>query len=193
MVTVNVGHTAVNGGLAGAFKRLQDLRKKQILVGIPAEKSSRPKEAINNAELLYIHTHGIRKKEMRDEMQPNIDAGMRYSKAYELYIMTHGSPLWHAPPRPVLEPAIQYNKNAIMLQFKKVLVATSKADFVAADQAIQRTGMAAQNACRKWFENPANNWPPNSPLTIKLKGSERPLVDTGTLRKSIIYVVRNKP
>lgn len=193
MVDCYIKHSQVNGGLAGALDRLRGLQKRQILVGIPAEKSSRPKEPINNAELLYIHTHGIRKKEMRDEMNPKIQAGMRYSKAYELYIMEHGSPLWHAPPRPVLEPAIQYNKDKIMFQFKTVIRAASRGDIEAEERAIHRTGMQAQNACRKWFKNPANNWPPNSPLTIKLKKSDRPLVDTGTLRKSIIYVVRNKP
>ena len=87
MVDCYIKHSQVNGGLAGALDRLRGLQKRQILVGVPAEKSSRPKEPINNAELLYIHTHGIRKKEMRDEMNPKIQAGMRYSKAYELYIM----------------------------------------------------------------------------------------------------------
>lgn len=193
MVDCYVKHSQVNGGLQGVIDRLRHLQKRQILVGIPSQKSSRPKEPINNAELLYIHTHGIRKKSMIDEMQPNIDAGMKYSKAFQLYIMAHGSPLWHAPPRPVLEPAIQYNKGEIMAQFKKIMVAASRGDIEAEEQAIHRTGMKSQNACRKWFENPANNWPPNSPLTIQMKGSDRPLVDTGTLRKSIIYVVRNKP
>ena len=192
MVTANIQHRQVNGGLQGAFDRLRGLQKRRITVGIPAQKSSRPKEPINNAELLYIHTHGIRKKAMRAEMDPMIQSGMKYSKAYELWIMAHGSPLWHAPPRPVLEPALEHNKDAIMVLFQQVLRAACKGDAEAEERAIHRCGLKAQNVCRGWFDNPANGWPPNSPLTIKLKKSERPLVDTGTLRKSIIYVLRDK-
>ena len=44
-----------------------------------------------------------------------------------------------------------------------------------------------------WFENPQNGWPPNSPRTIRRKGSDQPLVDTGEMRKAITYVVRDKP
>ena len=65
MVTANIQHRQVNGGLQGAFDRLRGLQKRRIMVGIPAQKSSRPKEPINNAELLYIHTHGIRKPHSR--------------------------------------------------------------------------------------------------------------------------------
>jgi hypothetical protein len=61
-----------------------------------------------------------------------------------------------------------------------------------------------QNIARAWFTNPANNWAPNSDITIngskpdkngkqfiKGKGSDQPLIDTGELRKSIIYVVKD--
>ena len=37
---------------------------------------------VNNAELLYLHTHGVRSSEMRAEMQKNTDAGMKYSAAH---------------------------------------------------------------------------------------------------------------
>jgi len=73
-----------------------------------------------------------------------------------------------------------------------------------------RIGKAAQNMCRDWFTNPKNGWPPNQPATVKGKlrkmskskraaamavykqgGSiDSPLIDTGELRKSIIYVVK---
>lgn len=33
-------------------------------------------------------------------------------------------------------------------------------------------------------------WPPNAPLTIALKGSSKPLIDTGRLRQSIRHAVR---
>ena len=192
MVTVNVRHTQHNGGFAGLVSRVQNLKKKRIMVGIPEKDAARKSEEITNAQLLYILSHGTRRKAMRDEMQPKIDAGMKYSVAYQMYIMAHGSPLWHSPPRPVLEPAIEYHKDAIAELFKQVMKAACKGDQVALRNAIINCGMAAQNYCRDWFTDPHNGWPPNSPVTIALKGSARPMIDTGTMRKAITYVVREK-
>ena len=81
MVTVNVRHTAQNGGLDGLISRVEKLKKRRLMVGIPEKKSARENEPINNAQLLYILSHGVRRKSMRDEMQPHIDSGMKYSAA----------------------------------------------------------------------------------------------------------------
>ncbi|MBY6921870.1 hypothetical protein HYH30_19035, partial [Clostridium botulinum] len=43
---------------------------------------------------------------------------------------------------------------------------------------------------RAWFTNPSNNWAENSAETIKRKDSDKPLIDTGELRKSITYVIK---
>jgi hypothetical protein len=187
-----VEHNEYNGGFAGLVKRLQGLQKRQIQVGIPQQTSSRKEEGINNAELLYIHTHGTRRKAMRKEMQEGMDRGLKYSEAFSLYIQSHGSPLWHSPPRPVLEPAIKANKGKIALQFSKIIKATADGNADAMERAITSTGMTAQNACRAWFKDPRNRWPLNDPKTVKLKGSDKPLVDSGELRDSIVYVVREE-
>lgn len=187
-----VEHNEYNGGFAGLVKRLQGLQKRQIQVGIPQQTSSRKEEGINNAELLYIHTHGTRRKAMQKEMQEGMDRGLKYSEAFSLYIQSHGSPLWHSPPRPVLEPAIKANKEKIALQFSKIIKATADGNADAMERAITSTGMTAQNACRAWFKDPRNGWPRNDPKTVKLKGSDKPLVDSGELRDSIVYVVREE-
>lgn len=190
MVTVNIQHTQNNGGFNGLMERMRKLKKRRIMVGIPEKKAAREGEPINNAQLLYILSHGVRKKSMREEMQPKIDAGMKYSAAYQLYIMSHGSPLWHIPPRPVLEPALEAHADAIGKLFQAVIKAAARGNPTEADRAIHRCGLAAQNYCRSWFTDPRNGWPPNSPRTIRMKKSARPLIDTGTMRKAITYVVR---
>lgn len=187
-----VEHNEYNGGFAGLVKRLQGLQKRQIQVGIPQQTSSRKEEGINNAELLYIHTHGTRRKAMRKEMQEGMDRGLKYSEAFSLYIQSHGSPLWHSPPRPVLEPAIKANKEKIALQFSKIVKAAADGNADAMERAITNTGTTAQNACQAWFNDPRNGWAPNDPKTIKKKKSENPLINSGELRKHIIYVVREK-
>lgn len=150
----------VNGGLTGLIQRLQGLAKREVLVGIPAEENKRDTGEINNAQLLYIHTHG--------------------------------SALRNIPARPVIEPAIADAQPRIARELRAAIEAASRGDKQSAEDALERTGMVGQNASRAWFTNPHNNWAPNSPGTIARKGSSRPLIDTGALRKSIIYVVRDE-
>lgn len=192
--TIHVLRTAHVGSLADAVGALA---KKEVLVGIPAEHSSRQTpgtsgDQINNAELLYIQSHGVRKAEMRAEMKGHVDAGMSYSEAHSLYIQSHGSPLWHIPPRPVLEPSIEANKEPIARQLQGAALASLDGDSREVDAALHRAGMVAENAAKAWFENPRNGWPPNSPRTIAQKGSDSPLIDTGEMRKAIAHVVRDR-
>jgi hypothetical protein len=174
-------------------KSLAELAKKDVLVGIPMEKSSRLENSdqINNAELAYIHTHGIRRRPMREEMQQNMDNNnLPYSTAFQMYLQVHGSPLWQSPPRPIIEPAIEHHKDEIASLLQEALIkALECKDFL---PALKKAGMKGQNVARGWFTNPLNQWPPNSPLTVAEKGSDKPLIDTGELRKSITYVIRDK-
>lgn len=124
------------------------------------------------------------------------DNGNDINNAELLYIQTHGSPLWHIPPRPVIEPAINNNKKEIA---ERLITAYGKAmeNIYAGDsmqtamQHLEAVGMYAQNIVRAWFTNPNNGWASNSPLTIAKKGSSNPLIDTGEMRKSITYVVKS--
>lgn len=192
---------------------IDDIAKKQVYVGIPEESNtvnnSEGHGDIKNAELLYIHSHGIRSKQMIEEMNitmgvddhgmpyttdynkflDQMSNGKPYSAAYQMYIHAHGSALWHAPPRPVLEPSIEHNKEAISQQLGEV--AKTALNGQDPNTELQRAGMMAQNFARDWFTNPANLWPPNAESTIKKKGSDRPLIDKGELRRSITYVVKD--
>lgn len=180
-------------GFEAIRKSLELLTKKEVLVGIPEDEATRENgDTINNAELLYIHTHGIRTSEMRAEMQKNMDNGMKYSKAHSMYIREHGSPLFRVPPRPVLEPAIEDSKEIIAEELKQANISALDRNPAQAETHLNKAGMIAQSAAQNWFENPKNGWPPNAESTIKKKGSDVPLVDTNELRKSITYVLRDK-
>jgi hypothetical protein len=193
---------------------IDDIAKKQVFVGIPEADNtinhSEGHSGIKNAELLYILSHGVRSTEMIDEMDitmgidehgmpytadynkflDQMSNGKPYSAAYQMYIQAHGSALWKTPPRPVLEPSIEHNKDAISQQLGKVAkVALSGND---PNSELQKAGMMAQNFARDWFTNPANLWPPNAESTIKKKGSDRPMIDQGELRRAITYVVKDE-
>ncbi len=161
MVTGTASVSKRHSNLKSLTERLKALTNKEVYVGIPAEKSSRYGEGgINNAELLYIHTHG--------------------------------SPVRNIPPRPVLQPAIEANRQAIGKQLAAAAQGALRGNATEAERGLESAGMVAQNFARGWFENPENGWAPNSPRTISRKGSDRPLIDTGEMRKAITYVVRDK-
>ena len=171
--------------------KVEALTKKRVLVGIPQAAASRGEDGVNNAELLYVHTHGVRAPLMREKMQANLDVGMLYSAAHSLFIHTFGSPAWAIPPRPVLEPAIKDSRETIGKKIAGAYRAAMRGDAVGAERGLELAGTVAANAARAWFENPKNKWPPNSEQTIKRKGSNRPLIDTGEMRKAITYVIRD--
>lgn len=166
---------------------LKDLAEKTVCIGVP-EDTDTQRDNISNAELLYIHTNGIRDKDMIRDMQHDLNT-MPYSKAHELYVHENGSPLWHSPPRPVLEPSIDANREQIAELMKTAAIKALKGNDVT--PSLRKVGMQGQNIARDWFTNPDNKWAENTKNTIKIKGSDKPLIDTGELRKSITYVIKD--
>lgn len=105
------------------------------------------------------------------------------------FIHTEGAPAQNIPPRPFLQPAIQANKDAIAtLQTKAVIAAFAGKPLVVSQQ-LEKIGMFGRDAVRRWWDDPRNNWAPNTGGTIKRKGSNHPLIDTGQLKNAITYVI----
>jgi len=147
-------------GIDQIKKDMEKLMKMDVLIGIPEDKTIRKEGKVNNAELLYLHTNG--------------------------------SELQGIPKRPVIEPAITAagNKESIVEELKQVAKFNLNGKYSDSIRHLNKVGMLGQNISRLWFTDPRNGWPPNSAKTIAKKGSNRPLIDTSQLRKSIIYVVR---
>ena len=181
----------VNDNTAWLQKAIDDITGMQVYVGVPEEKSSRREydEGINNAELAFIMTNGARRKSMRDEMHENVDQH-GYHAAYDMYIQSHGSPLWQIPPRPIVEPAIENDRENISELMKIAAEATMDGDKEKAIEYLNKAGLEGQTAAQDWFTNPKNGWVPNSQYTVDKKGGDRPNIDTGELRKAITYVVK---
>lgn len=147
-------------GAEALRKKLTDLSKVDALVGITQSTARRRGDDVTNAELMFIHSHG--------------------------------SPARGIPMRKVIEPAIsaQGNKEPIAAELKEAAIAKLHGNDLDAIAHLKRAGMLGMNAAVRWFTDPRNNWPPNKPDTVKRKGSDRPLIDTGALRKAITYTVR---
>lgn len=170
------------------LKSLNGLAKKTVCIGVP-DSTEHPDSKITNAQLMYVHTNGARETSMIKAMQHDINNDMPYSQAHELYVHENGSPLWNIPPRPILEPAIENNKEQMAELMK--YVANVALDGGNIQPELEKVGMQGQNIAREWFTNPNNKWAANSEATIKRKGSDKPLIDTGEMRKSIAYTIKD--
>jgi hypothetical protein len=146
---------------AQVTKSMKALARKQVFVGIPEQTATRKKSKINNAALLFV--------------------------------LSKGSPLRGIPARPVLEPAIEAkgNKEPIADELGKAASAALEGNEGECDKHLKRAGMTAQNSAREWITDPRNGFAPNSPSTIRRKGSDKPLIDTGAMRKAITFVVED--
>lgn len=149
--------SSVQDNSADLLKQLEELKKIRVYIGIPQEKASRDGEEINNAELLYLHTHG--------------------------------SELQNIPERPVLEPSIEKNKDQISKLLSSASAELLKGNVSMVKPKLELAGMYASTKAKEYFVDPDNNWEPNSPSTVARKGSSRPLIDTGSMRNAITYVV----
>lgn len=59
-----------------------------------------------------------------------------------------------------------------------------------AEQALQQIGAVAKGLVQDEIVN--GGFAPNAESTIKKKGSEQPLIDTGTMRQSVNFVVKRR-
>ena len=174
---------------------VNDLSRIRVLVGVPEEKAQRPAgenaSDITNAQLVFIHTHGVRRLSMRRAMQQTMQTGATYKQAYAMYIHSYGSPLWQVPPRPIIEPALKAHNEELQKEIQKALnqQLTISGGKQQALRQFKKVAMMGQNFARGWFTDGRNGWAPNAPSTIARKGSNKPLIDTGEMRKSIIGIV----
>lgn len=188
-VTVQVTETG-EGDLKRILEALKKLSEDELLVGVSADTAGSGRgEDINNAELAYIHTNGVRAAGMKSETDKAVEEGTPYPLALQAYIKEHGSPAYRVPPRPFLEPGIEKHLDLVESGMKAALQDVLDGG----DGRAQRERLGATMAAKvqAYFQED-NGWPPNAPSTIKKKGSVQPLVDTGALRQSITYIIRAK-
>lgn len=114
------------------------------------------------------------------------------NNAQLMYIHTNGSELRNIPRRPVIEPAIKAGRDKIIAGLQSAMSSAINGNIQEAKIRLKKVGQLGVNLSRAWFVDPRNGWPPNTPETIAVKGSDQPLIDTGQLRKSITFVVRER-
>ena len=147
------------------LKSLQALPKQALYVGIPEGGEARGEDGVTPAYLLDLHSRGSEASGLpkREVIQPVLEASADYIKGE-------------------LE---EYSK--LKLEGRE-----SEAEIV-----LETLGLELQARIQDWFEDPRNGWEPNKPATIKAKQGDAnaedvTLVDTGLMRQSITYVVKEE-
>ena len=134
-----------------------DVENTRILMGVPADTAN--------------------DRETEDEEKSDIN------NAYLLSIHEHGSIDGRIPARPLLEPVIKQEEQFIKRGWAKYIKLMGEGSMEAAQTHIQKMALYMEGKLVEYFDN--NNWTPNAPSTIARKGSAKPLIDTGDLRRSI--------
>lgn len=148
---------------------LRALTRDRVLVGIPGENAARDPDKgeseapLNNAEIGYIHEFG--------------------------------SPAANIPARPFLRPGIENAREDVIKRLKRGALAALQGDRAGIDRAIHGAGQSAANhVVEKITDGP---FVPLAPMTLRIRQEkgrtgEKPLLDTGQLRRAVTYVIESQ-
>lgn len=105
-----------------------------------------------------------------------------------MYIHENGSPLHNIPARPVLDMTIAWARssglvNKTINEAMEVYLQTE--DLNKVDKVMEKMCLKLQNYARHIIYDNDGKLAPNSPSTIRRKGDNHPLFDTGQLARSI--------
>ena len=92
------------------------------------------------------------------------------------------------PARPFLRQSVDDNEDQIRAfcaqQARKIAAGGT------AEEALKKIGIQVKGIVQKTIKD--GNFTPNAPSTIRKKGSDKPLIDTGRLRQSVNYHIKPK-
>lgn len=105
-----------------------------------------------------------------------------------MFIHENGSGVHHIPARPVLEKTISWANSSGLVEKtieKAYNIILNTGDIKEADKEIEKLCLKLQNYARNVIYDNNGQLAPNAPSTIKKKGENYPLHDTGQLARSI--------
>lgn len=95
----------------------------------------------------------------------------------------------NSPSRPFLRKSVDENEAAINALCKSIIKDVTKGAKTA-EEAYKQAGVAVKGLVQEKIKD--GEYAPNAPSTIKKKGSDKPLIDTGRMRQSVQFVVCKK-
>ncbi len=150
------------------LKAIVALTQREVLIGIPADAPARTPEP--------------------GEPAPPSNALIGYK-------METGDPEMNLPARPFLVPGVEAIKDKAIARLKKAGEDALKGDLGKVDQALHAVGLMGQSSVQaKITDGPFVPLAPRTLAQRRARGrtGDRPLIDTGQLRRSVNYVIRTK-
>lgn len=92
------------------------------------------------------------------------------------------------PPRPFIRQTVDNNEAKFQSQMKAEAI--KLANGASSDKVLNELGVFAKGLLQKEIKD--GGFVANAPSTVKKKGSDKPLIDTGLLRQSANYVIKKK-
>lgn len=170
-MTAEVKVTMTKDRVGVMLKAVESLTKKETLVGVPSDKSDR---------------------------DPSIDeVSDPPTNAQIGYWMEYGVPDRNIPARPFLIPGVASRRDQIADVLEGGAKAALDGNKARVDQTFDRVGLIAQSAVQEKITD--GPFVPLSEITLKRRKArtpprmgEKPLIDSGQLRQSISYIIRDK-
>lgn len=160
--------TVTKDRVSEILKLVQDMTKKQVLIGVPAEGSDRTPEP-------------------GEKTTPN--------NAVIGYINEFGDPEMNIPARPHLIPGVESILPRAVPILRQGGVAALEGKRDAVDASFEKVGLLGEAAVRNRITSgPFVKLAPRTLARRKSKGrtGEKPLIDSAQYRRSITYVVRKR-
>jgi hypothetical protein len=149
---------------------LLDCEKYNLKVGIPAYEYNASKTQV------YTNKKGIKKRRSVD-VAHNVNVA-QYAAKNEF-----GSFSEHIPSRPFMRTTfIGDSMKQIQKTAQRIFTEVAETNR-GAKEALEKLGLFIAGAIQRNIVK--GNFKPNSPVTIARKGSSKPLIDTGTMRRAI--------
>ena len=92
------------------------------------------------------------------------------------------------PARPFLRQSVDGNEDKIRAHCAQQARAIARGG--TAEEALKKIGIHMKGIVQKTIKE--GSFVPNAPSTIRKKGSDKPLIDTGRLRQSVNYHIKPK-
>lgn len=93
-----------------------------------------------------------------------------------------------SPSRPFLRQTVDKNKAKIKQMCKQTAKQIAKGG--SAQQCLKLLGAFGVSLVQETIVS--GTYKPNAPRTLEMKGSDKPLIDTGRMRQSVHYVIKRK-
>jgi len=112
--------SSTDNALKAVMDAIQELTSHDVLIGIPEDANGRQSDQGNN----------------------------KATNADLLFIHTNGSPVNHIPARPVLEPAIEHDKDRVAAELKKAIDVAVTGNKEGVLPALERAGQYGENLAK---------------------------------------------